>query len=387
MELTLPGENSPTRIWVKDWIKSNPNATSRELAQAGLVAPHWPKPYGLDATPIDQLIIDEELRGSGIKRPENIIGIGWAGPTILHAGTKEQKDRYLLPLLSGEEIWCQLFSEPDAGSDLASLSTKAVQDGDDFIVNGQKIWTSMGHFAKFGILLARTNSDVPKHQGISYFILDMKSPGVSVTPIVDMTGMHTFNQVFFTDVRVPKDNLVGELNKGWELAKVTLANERVSLSSGGSLWGRGPTSRDLIDLLRMFGGVNDPLIRQRVAEIYSEGEILKWLTLRQISKAIKGAQPGHESSVKKALGDEHGQKLMNLANDIAGMKGSLESLAGIDSTSDLSSAITSWYYGFLFSAALTIGGGTSEVQRNIIAERTFNLPKEFDASSNKPFNS
>jgi alkylation response protein AidB-like acyl-CoA dehydrogenase len=220
---------------------------------------------GLDADPITQIVIDDELRAAGVRRPSNPIGIGWAGPTLVHAGIEDQQARYLPGLLSGEEMWCQLFSEPDAGSDLANLATRAVRDGDEWVVNGQKIWTSLAQFSRYGILIARTDPDVAKHQGITYFVCPMDLPGIEIRPIIEMTGGHTFNEVFLTDVRLPADSVVGEVNRGWELAKVTLGNERVSLPSGGALWGMGPTSGDLLDLVRAAGGVAEPLVRQRLA--------------------------------------------------------------------------------------------------------------------------
>ena len=196
----------------------------------------------MGADPTLQLIVDDELRRAGVRRPTNTIGIGWAGPTLLFAGTAAQKDRYLFPLLAAEEIWCQLFSEPGAGSDLASLTTRAVRDGDEWVVQGTKIWTSYAHAAQFGILLARTEPEAPTHQGISYFICPMDAPGVTVRPLIDMTGAHTFNEVFLDEVRLPAGNLVGPAARGGRLAKVTLGNERVSLSGAGALWGMGPTA-------------------------------------------------------------------------------------------------------------------------------------------------
>ncbi len=241
MSITLPGTDDPRRIAIRDWIDQHPAPSGRQLAESGYVAPHWPYPWGLAADPVHQLIVDEELRRAGIRRPENPIGIGWAGPTILHSGTEDQKSRYLLPMLAGEEVWCQLFSEPGAGSDLASLSTMAVRDGDTYVVSGQKVWTSFAHVASLGILIARTDPHVPRHRGISYFICPMDAPGVTVRPIVEMTGAHNFNEVFLDEVRLPVANRVGEENGGWALAKVTLANERVSLSGDGALWGAART--------------------------------------------------------------------------------------------------------------------------------------------------
>jgi alkylation response protein AidB-like acyl-CoA dehydrogenase len=370
MEFDLPAEDDPRRTEVRRWLAEHPHPSGRALAQAGYVAPHWPKPYGLDADPVHQIVIDDELRRAGVQRPSNQIGIGWAGPTILHAGTEEQKERYLIPALAGEEIWCQLFSEPEAGSDLASLRTRAVRDGDEYVINGSKIWTSGAHVAKFGILIARTDPDAPKHKGISYFICPMHTPGIEIRPIVEMTGTHMFNQVFFTDARIPAANLVGDENEGWTLAKVTLGNERVSLSSGGALWGMGPTAEDLLEVLRKAGGVDDPIDRQRVAQLHIEAKVLDLIRLRTVSARIRGEQPGPEASIRKVLADEHGQHIMHVARDLAAADGMLAS------GGPLGTAAEPWYYGFLFSPALTIGGGTGEVQRSIIGERVLGLPHE-----------
>ncbi len=334
------------------------------------MAPHWPPPWGLGADPAHQLIIDEELDAAGIKRPDNQIGIGWAGPTIVRAGTEEQKQRYLLPLLSGEEIWCQLFSEPGAGSDLAGLSTRAERDGDEFVVNGQKIWTSGAHESAFGILLARTDPAAPKHRGISYFVCPMDLPGIEVRPIIDMTGNWSFNEVFFSDVRLPAGCLVGALDDGWRLAKLTLGNERVSLSTGGVLWGRGPTAIDVISAARAAAPIADATMRQRVAATYIEHTVLELIRQRTTAAHLAGDAPGPEASIRKLLGDQHGQRVMELARDLVGPAAMLTgdtSGPGIDRAD--------WHTGFLFSRALTIGGGTAEVQRNIIAERVLGLPK------------
>jgi len=375
VDFEMPSEDDPRRSVTRTWLREHPNPSGRELAEAGLVAPHWPRPWGLDADPIHQLIIDDELRSAGVRRPDNMIGIGWAGPTIVHAGTQAQKDRYLFPLLAGQEVWCQLFSEPGAGSDLADLSTRAVRDGDEWVVNGQKIWTSGAQFSSFGILIARTNPDVPKHQGISYFICPMDTPGIEIRPIVEMTGSALFNEVFLTDVRLPADSLVGEVDRGWALAKVTLGNERVSLSGGGALWGMGPTGRDLLDLVRAAGGVADPLLRQRLAELHTVDEILRLIRLRSVTASIKGAPPGPEASVRKLIADEHGQRIMELAKDLAGTAGML-----VDA-GPLGSAAAMWHYGYLFARALTIGGGTTQVQRNILAERVLGLPHDIDEAA------
>ncbi len=377
MDFELPAADDPRRLEVRAWLAAHPSPSGQDLAEAGYVAPHWPEPWGLDADPILQIIIDDELKAAGVRRPSNQIGIGWAGPTIVHAGTPEQQARYLPKILSGEEIWCQLFSEPEAGSDLAALGTRAVRDGDEWVINGQKIWTSLAQFSKFGILIARTETEVSKHQGITYFICPMDAPGVEIRPIIEMTGSHTFNEVFLTDVRLPADSVVGEVNRGWGLAKVTLGNERVSLSSGGALWGLGPTGEDLLDLVRAAGGTTDPHLRQRLARLHTIEEILRLIRLRTVSAKIRGEQPGPEASIRKVLADEHGQAVMELAKDLAG------SGALLTDVGPLGADVDTWHYGYLFSRALTIGGGTGEVQRNILAERVLGLPHDTDVEAGK----
>ena len=399
MDFQLPEADDPRRAAVRQWLAEHPRATSRQLADAGYVAPQWPEPWGLDADPIHQLIIDDELSKAKVRRPANPIGIGWAGPTLMYAGTDQQKKRYLPTMLSGEEFWCQLFSEPGSGSDLASLGTRAVRDGDEFVVNGQKIWTSGAQHSAFGILLARTDPDVAKHKGISYFICPMKSAGIEIRPITEMTGGHTFNEVFFTDVRIPAENLVGEVNDGWRLAKVTLGNERISLSTGGVLWGNGPTAMELIESITERGPVTDLHMRQRIADIYIEHRLLDLIRLRTLSARLKGQQPGPEASIRKILADEHGQHVMALARDLVGAAGMLTGGDGItefDPGTDTKRSGTKgggadkpaggllhpgWYDGFLFSQALTIGGGTGDVQRNIIGERVLGLPHDVDVTS------
>jgi alkylation response protein AidB-like acyl-CoA dehydrogenase len=391
MDFQLPTEDDPRRLVVREWIKANPKPSGATLAKAGYVAPHWPAPWGLAADPIHQLIIDDELNRAAVRRPTNPIGIGWAGPTLLYAGTQEQKDLYLDRLLSGEDFWCQLFSEPGSGSDLASLGTRALRDGDEFIVNGQKIWTSGAQHAKYGILIARTDPDLPKHKGISYFVCPMDAPGIEIRPITEMTGGHTFNEVFFTDVRIPAANLIGDLNDGWRLAKVTLGNERVSLSTGGVLWGSGPTALEMLDAVRANGPVTDVHMRQRLASIYIEHMVLDLIRLRTLSAKLRGEQPGPEASIRKIMADEHGQHVMAVARDLLGASGMLTSSEGRDEfvpgtdtkglgpgrpPNDLGHP--GWYDGYMFSQALTIGGGTGDVQRNIVAERVLGLPHDID---------
>ena len=396
MDFQLPEEDDPRRLTIRAWLAEHPAPTAKELAEAGYVVPHWPKPWGIDADPIHQLIVDDELNRAKVRRPVNPIGIGWAGPTLLFAGTEEQQARFLSPIISGEEFWCQLFSEPNSGSDLANLGTRAVLDGDEFVVNGQKIWTSGAQYAKYGILIARTDPNVAKHRGISYFVCPMDLPGIEIRPITEMTGGHTFNEVFFTDVRIPADHLVGQLNDGWRLAKVTLGNERVSLSTGGVLWGNGPTALEMIDSLRELGPVTDPFLRQRVAQIHIEHMLLDLIRLRTLTAALNGEAPGAEASIRKILADEHGQHVMAVARDaigassmLSGGDGSEPFVPGTDTKGlgpdkpDGGLMHPGWYDGFMFSQALTIGGGTGEVQRNIVAERVLGLPHDADVEQGK----
>ena len=381
MQLDLPPEAEAARAGVRRFLDETLGPDGRpppdwysRLAKAGYTAPHWPTPWGVGASPAEQLAIDDELRRAGVGRPENPIGIGWAGPTLVLAGTEEQQQRWLPGLLDGSEVWCQLFSEPGAGSDLASLSTKAVRDGDEWVVDGEKIWTSIAREARFGILLARTDPDAPRHKGISYFVLDMRSPGIEIRPIRQMDGGATFNEVFLDAVRIPAGNLVGAEHDGWRLARVTLGNERVALSEEGALWGRGPTAKTLVDAVRTAGRPLSPMDRQRVAAIYSEAEILRILRLRTVAALVQSGgvrEPGPEASVGKALGDRHGQKLFDLAVDLCGADGMLAR----ENPPQLP-GLFPWVVGFLFSPALTIGGGTAEVQRNIIAERVLGLPRD-----------
>ena len=359
----LVAEHAPGGVFPPDW--------NTVLARSGFVAPHWPAPWGLTADPNAQLAIDEVMRELNVPKPLNPIGIGWAGPTLLVAGTEAQQQEWLPGILDGSALWCQLFSEPEAGSDLASLQTRAVRDGEEYVVNGQKVWTTLAHVAQFGILLARTNPDAPAQEGITYFVVDMRTPGIEVRPLVQMTGTHEFNEVFFTDVRIPAANVVGTEHDGWRLAKVTLGNERVSLSGEGALWGRGPTATDVIDLVRSHGGTTDRKLRQSLARLYTEAEVLRLIRLRTLSARLRGLEPGPEASVRKAMSDEHGQHVMAMAKTLAGAHGMLTDrgpYAEIDGGM--------WNYGYLYSCALTIGGGTSEVQRNILGEKVLGLPRE-----------
>jgi alkylation response protein AidB-like acyl-CoA dehydrogenase len=375
MDELLPPDDDPRRLVVRQWISSHPNPSPREFAESGYVAPHWPPPYGLGADPVQQIIIDDEFARAGVKRPSNQIGIGWAAPTIIFAGTQEQKDRYVLPALAAEEVWCQLFSEPGAGSDLAGLSTRAVRDGDEWVVNGQKVWTTGAHYSKFGILIARTDPDAPKHKGITYFICPMDSPGIEIRTIKNIAGAESFNEVFFTDVRIPHENVVGDVNDGWRLAKVTLGNERVSLSTGGVLWGAGSTALDIIEEAKKLGP-HKPAMRQRLAKLYIEHTVIEIIRMRTLTARLRGEQPGPEASIRKIMADEHGQRAMEVARDIIGADAMI--IGEPDAKTGKTIRSKSWYSGYMFSKALTIGGGTGEVQRNILGERVLGLPVEPD---------
>ena len=399
MDFDLPPDDDPRRLEVRAWLAAHPKPSARQLHDAGYVVPHWPEPYGIDADPMHQLIIHEELRAAKVSGPANPIGIGWAAPTIMLAGTEEQKQRYLDPIFTGEEFWCQMFSEPDAGSDLANLATRAERDGDEYVINGSKIWTSGGHQADFGILIARTDPDVAKHKGISYFVCPTDLLGLTMSPIVDMTTAHSFNQVFFDDVRLSAHHLVGEEGEGWRLARVTLANERVSLSSAGSLWGAGPSAEDLLDLVRSGGGCDDPVLRQKLARLKCDAEVLRLNRLRTLSAQLAGRTPGAEASIQKAMADEHGQHVMELAKEYVGTSGLLvgsgppgriggAQTMGLPTDNNLKvrqfpDVSPVWHYGFVFSPALTLGGGTFAVQRNIVAERVLGLPRDINVDEGR----
>ncbi len=375
MEIDLAPADHPRRLEVRAWLAGHSEPSPSDLQAAGYVVPHWAPPWGVGAGPLDQLVIDDELAAAGVVRPDNPIGIGWAGPTIAFAGTAAQQQRWLPDLLTARTFWCQLFSEPEAGSDLANVRTTARLDGDQWVIDGSKLWSSFADHSDFGILLARTEPDAPKHRGISYFVLPMDRPGITVRPIVEMSGGQHFNECFFDGVRIPHDHLIGERGQGWQLANVTLANERVSLSTGGVLWGMGPTTAAVLDAVRAGGPLSSALIRQTAATVHAEGVLLELLGQRALAASVRGEPPGPEVSVKKALADEHGQHVFDLASATAGPAALLTDWSPPGSTTPQSWG--TWQWGAMFSRALTIGGGTSEVQRNIIGERILGLPRDF----------
>jgi alkylation response protein AidB-like acyl-CoA dehydrogenase len=296
-----------------------------------------------------------------------------AGPTIIGHGTEEQQRRYLDPMLRGDEVWCQLFSEPGAGSDLASLATRAVRDGDHWIVNGQKVWTSGARQSERAILLARTNTDAPKHRGITFFVVDMDTPGIDVRPLRQINGGYHFNEVFLTDVAVPAANVIGAVDDGWRVAMTTLTNERHVIGSGSG----GLRAADVIELARRVGRAGDPVLRQQLVELHIRERLLRYLGYRTRTAVAAGRPLGPEASVAKLMNGKRGTDLADLAVIVAGADGMLAGDAALDAGR--------WADGFLSSRASRIGGGTDEVQRNVIAERVLGLPREPAVGRDAPF--
>jgi alkylation response protein AidB-like acyl-CoA dehydrogenase len=337
----------------------------RRLVDTGLLTPHWPVPWGRGAGPVEQLVIDEELAAAHVHRPHLAVG-AWALPTIIAHGTDEQQERWVGPTLRGEFVWCQLFSEPGAGSDLAALSTRATRHDGGWVLNGQKVWTSIAMRADWGICLARSDPDAAKHEGITYFIVDMHSEGIEVRPLREITGAAMFNEVFFTDVFVPDDCVVGAVNGGWRLARTTLANERVSMASGAT-FGFG-----IEGILKSIGaeGAEDPVVLDEVGGLLAEAQSVAVLGARTTLRSVSGVEPGPEASVRKLLGAEHEQRVQELGLMLLGPAGATtEDDAG------------RWSQGFLSTRCLTIAGGTSEVQRNVIGERILGLPRDPEPGS------
>ncbi len=340
----------------------------KQLAGRGWIAPAWPKQYGgAGLSVMQQFIFNEEMAEARAPRPGGI-AIGMAGPTIITIGTDEQQEEHLPPILSGDAIWCQGYSEPGSGSDLASLQTRAVKDGDDFVVNGQKIWTSGAHKSDWMILLARTDPDAPKHRGITYFVLDMHSPGVSTRPLVNMAGTHEFNEVFFEDVRIPQRNVLGEVNRGWYGAVTTLDFERSSI---GSAVGMQQSVEDIIRYAKdNRGGVSTVDKRETqlaLTDRYIETQTARMISYRIVSMQNQGLIPNHEASMAKLFAMELNQRIQSTAVKVLGLHGQLQ---GKDAPRRGRHA-----YAFIRSIANTIEGGTSEIQRNIIATRGLGLPR------------
>jgi alkylation response protein AidB-like acyl-CoA dehydrogenase len=338
----------------------------QKLAKRGWIAPAWPKEYGgMGATVRQQAVFNEELAYHRIPGPD-FIGINYVGPTLMLFGTEEQKQRFIPRILSGEDSWCQGYSEPGAGSDLAALQTRAVIDGDNFVINGQKIWTSGAHRSNWVFLLARTDPEAPKHRGISYILAPMDSKGLEVRPLVNMAGAHEFNEVFFQDVTVPRDNLVGELNRGWYVGMATLDFERSAIGSVAS------TRRDMEDLvafLRDSGRDIHSSARIELADRNIEAEVVRMLSLRIVWMQESGLVPNQEASMAKLFTTELNQRTARTAIKLLGMAGQGYAPAAGETMSGR------WIYSYLRTVANTIEGGSSEIQRNIIATRGLGLPR------------
>ena len=372
LEVNMP-RGLPTGLGVVEERLKELRDWQRKLGEGGWAGLSWPVEYGgRGATLVEQVIFQQEM--ARVKAPPvlNVIGIGMAGPTIIVHGTPEQKKRHLDKILSGEEIWCQGFSEPGAGSDLASLRTSAVLDGDSFIVNGQKVWTTLAHIAQWCILLVRTDPTAPKHNGITYLLVDMTSPGVEVRPLRQITGEAEFNETFFTDVRVPRENILGELNDGWRVAMTTLLHERGTL--GFALATQAEISLgEVIDLARktkLHGkpAIEDTGVRQRIATLHVEIQAMRLNNYRALTAVLRTGVPGPEGSLGKLLWSESNKRLTELAVELQGPAGLLDggSYAGDGGL---------WQYRHLRARANSIEAGTSEILRNIIAERVLGLPK------------
>jgi alkylation response protein AidB-like acyl-CoA dehydrogenase len=337
-------------------------AWQRQLHEAGYLGLNWPREYGgRGATLMEQLIFSQEMVEARAPEPINVIGLGMGGPVIIHHGTDEQKRRYLGRILSAEEIWCQGFSEPNAGSDLSALQTRAVDMGDHYEVTGQKVWTTLAHISRWCLLLARERQEANPRDGLTYLIVDMRSPGVEVRPLVQITGEAEFNEVFFNQVPVPKEQILGEAGHGWEVAMTTLLHERGTL--GAVLASQAAiTVRQLVDFVQASGRGGDQLLRQRVAQHYIESRLLQLNGYRAVTKVMKTGIPGPEGSLMKLLFSELNQRMHDTAIESMGPAGMVADGNG-------------WQYGFLRSRANTIEAGTSEVLRNILAERVLGLPR------------
>ncbi len=346
------------RAWLADNLPAEPGKDwSRKLHDAGYAGLTWPEEYGGRAAPYShQAIALEEFARSGAPQHMNVIALGMAGPTIMYHGTEEQKQRYLAPMLSAEEIWCQGFSEPGAGSDLSSVRTRIEPKDDHFLVNGQKVWSSLAHFADFCILVGRSDPESQRHAGLTYVIVDMHSAGVEVRPLRQITGEAEFNEIFFTDVEVPKENLLGEIGSGWQVAMTTLLHERGTL--GFALAGVLESQVNKLVALAKERGADDPIIRDRVAQEWVELQALKLMNQRSLTALMQTGIPGPEGSGSKLRWSEQNQRLTKLAMEING---------GEDDGY--------WGYQQLRSRGNTIEAGTSEILRNIIAERVLALPR------------
>ncbi|MBV9329792.1 MAG: acyl-CoA dehydrogenase family protein [Chloroflexi bacterium] len=393
MDLTYSTEDQAFRAHVRAWLAArlpvkcetlaDRRAWHRQLLEAGFVGMGWPREYGgRGARPVQQAILSEEMTRAGAPPHASGPGMSLVAPTLFAHGSPAQKQRYLPKILSAEELWCELYSEPNAGSDLASLSTAAVRDDGVYVVNGQKIWTSAGFNADLGILLARTNPGVPKHQGISYFIVDMHTPGIEVRPLRQITGDAEFCEVFFTDVRIPTENMIGAEGEGWRGAQTTLSYERGGNTLSAAT-GRRQAVERLIRTCRGAGLLEDARVRNKLGRMLVDIEVMRAAGLRVLSSAEKGTRPGAESSVQKLASSEMEKRHQELYQEILGAFGQLlEDLPEPYAVQQTGSTISgepvpdNWAFPYTWSRALTILAGTSEIQRNILGERVLGLPRE-----------
>jgi len=397
MDLTLtPTETAfrdALRAWLadnipKDWVKTLAaihdrrehfeflRAWQRKVYDSGWAGISWPKEYGgRGASLMEQVLFTEEMARAGAPHLPGVLGLLLVGPTLIHHGTHAQKRRYLSKILSGEEIWCQGFSEPNAGSDLAALRTEARLDGDHFVVTGQKVWTSYGWASDWCELVVRTDPDVPKHKGLTVLLVDMRSPGVDVRPLRQMTGETEFNELFFDNVRVPVENVVGKVNDGWNVALGTLMYERATLGAGVQITYR----RNFDRLLELARGIErngrpateDPLIRQKLAQCYAEIEIMRLNQMRAYSRISQSGVPGPEGSIQKIFWSELNQRFQQIAQEVLGPYGQLTK--GAPSAFDDGQ----WSYSYLRARGNTIEAGTSEIQRLILGHFVLGLPKSY----------
>ncbi|QRY62933.1 acyl-CoA dehydrogenase [Gordonia sp. PDNC005] len=354
LDLESVQDRRPSIAAAADEVAAAPESERRAaLARTGLLAPHWPEPYGLAADPALQLLIDAELDRVGVARPDLVIA-GWALPTILEHGTDTQREKFVAPTLAGDIRWCQLFSEPEAGSDLASLRTKAVRADGGWRLTGQKIWTSEAHMSQWAVCLARTNPDVPKHKGITYFLVDMAGAGIDIRPLRELTGRAMFNEVFLDDVFVPDEMVVGPVDGGWRLARTTLANERVAMGGSG-------LGKEVDALLRQIDGVELSAEQSReLGRIVADAHIGRVLDARSVVQRLSGTDPGATSSVRKLIGVVHRQSVPEFATDLLGV----EALSSSSATELL-----------LLNRCLSIAGGTTQILKNAAAERILGLPR------------
>jgi 3-oxochol-4-en-24-oyl-CoA dehydrogenase len=374
VRLELPGGDADLRTTIRAELAAIAPLAGKErnaaLAAGGWVMPHLPKPWGRAAGALEQLVIDEELRAAGIKVPGLAIG-AWVAPALIQYGTPEQQERFLPATLRLDYLWCQLFSEPGAGSDLAGLTTRAVRADGGWKITGQKVWTSLARYAAWAICIARTDPAQPRHDGISYFLVDMHSPGIDVRPLREITGDSIFNEVFLDDVFVPDECVVGQINQGWRIARTTLANERVSLAG---TWSAGAGTAEL---LQVAGTEHEPgsQLLSRVGELVCQSQAIDLLALRAALKQLSGTEPGATGSVRKLLSMRHAQQIADLCWELSGTAGVLGGPPGPPVEDGLPNGAY-WARQMLQTEAYTIGGGTTDIQLNIIAERILGLPRD-----------